>query len=175
MRVLTAVNVFDEVGPSIYKSNAISEWLDKPGQADGFRLMYEMNPLLKSLFSDRSNSTRWVLPIASNIFSLWKNKQFTQFPDSSKGEKSPFIWTHSMNQWDMMRGDPELKLAFDGYMPARRTGLRVPWHEIYPAATELDVKGFQEAHEPPLLVDVGGNTGYDAASFKNKNPHIKGS
>ena len=79
-----------------------------------------------------------------------------------------------MNQWDMMRGDPDLKLAFDGYMPARRTGLRLPWHEIYPAATELDVKGYQEAHEPPLLVDVGGNTGYDAASFRSKNPHVKG-
>lgn len=74
----------------------------------------------------------------------------------------------------MMREDPELKLAFDGYMPARRTGLRIPWHEIYPAATELDVKGFQEPHEPPLLVDVGGNTGYDAASFRTKNPHING-
>lgn len=79
-----------------------------------------------------------------------------------------------MNQWEMMRGDPDLKLAFDGYMPARRTGLRSPWHEIYPAATELDVKGFQEPSEPPLLVDVGGNTGYDAASFRTKNPHIKG-
>lgn len=79
-----------------------------------------------------------------------------------------------MNQWEMMRGDPDLKLAFDGYMPARRNGLRLPWHEIYPAATELDVKGFQEPNEPPLLVDVGGNTGYDSASFRTKNPHIKG-
>lgn len=74
----------------------------------------------------------------------------------------------------MMRQDPELKRAFDSYMPIRRNGLRVPWHEIYPAATELDIKGLSEPHEPPLLVDVGGNTGYDAASFKGKNPHIKG-
>lgn len=175
MRILTAVNVFDEVGPSLYKSNAISEWLGKPGQADGFRLMYEIKPpLARTLSSDRFNSTRWVLPIASNIFSLWKNNQFTQFPDHSKGEKSPFIWTHSINQWEMMRGDPALKLAFDGYMPARRTGLRMPWHEIYPAATELDVTAYQQSQEPPLLVDVGGNTGYDAASFRTKNPHIKG-
>ncbi|MCJ1416203.1 hypothetical protein MMC32_002538 [Xylographa parallela] len=157
MRILTAINVFDEVGPSRYKSNTISEWLAKPGQADGYRLI-----------------VRWALPIASNVINLWKSDHFTQFPDYSRGEKSPFIWTHEMNQWDMMRGDPDLKLAFDGYMPARRTGLRVPWHEIYPAATELDVKGFQQPHEPPLLVDVGGNTGYDAASFRNKNPHVKG-
>ena len=79
-----------------------------------------------------------------------------------------------MNQWDMMRGDPNLKLAFDRYMFARRDELRRAWHEIYPAATELDVPGFQEPHEPPLLVDVGGNTGYDVASFRTKNPHIKG-
>lgn len=74
----------------------------------------------------------------------------------------------------MMRQEPELKRAFDSYMPIRRNGLRVPWHEIYPAATELDAKGFSEPHEPPLLVDVGGNTGYESANFKNKNPHIKG-
>lgn len=73
-----------------------------------------------------------------------------------------------------MREDPELKLAFDSYMPVRRTELRIPWHEIYPAATELAVEGFQEPDEPPLLVDVGGNTGYDAASFRTKNPHNKG-
>ncbi|KAL8791853.1 MAG: hypothetical protein Q9195_005515 [Heterodermia aff. obscurata] len=114
------------------------------------------------------------LLITSKISALLKNNQFTQFPDYSKGEKSPFIWTHSINQWDMMRGDPDLKLAFDGYMPARREGLRSAWHEIYPAATELNVPGFQQAQEPPLLVDVGGNTGYDAASFKTKNPQIRG-
>ena len=74
----------------------------------------------------------------------------------------------------MLRQDPELKRAFDTYMPIRRNGLRVPWHKIYPAATELDVEGFSESHEPPLLVDVGGNTGYESASFKAKNPHIKG-
>lgn len=44
MRILTAVDVFDEVGPSLYKSNAISEWLAQPGQADGFRLMCEIKP-----------------------------------------------------------------------------------------------------------------------------------
>ena len=42
MRILTAANVFDEVGLSLYKRNAISEWLGKPGQADGFCLMYEI-------------------------------------------------------------------------------------------------------------------------------------
>lgn len=47
MRILTAVNVFDEVGPSLYKSNAISEWLGQPGQADRFRLMYYIKPPLE--------------------------------------------------------------------------------------------------------------------------------
>ena len=42
MRVLTAIALFDEVGPSLYKSNEISDWLARPGQADGYRLMYEM-------------------------------------------------------------------------------------------------------------------------------------
>lgn len=74
----------------------------------------------------------------------------------------------------MLRKDSDLKRAFDSYMPIRRNGLRIPWHEIYPAATELDVPGYAEPDEPPLLVDVGGNTGYESASFKVANPHIKG-
>ena len=40
MRILTAIALFDEAGPSLYKSNEISEWLARPGQADGYRLMY---------------------------------------------------------------------------------------------------------------------------------------
>lgn len=47
MRILTAVDVFDEVGPSLYKTNAISEWLAKPGQADGFRLVYEIKTMIE--------------------------------------------------------------------------------------------------------------------------------
>ena len=50
MRILTAINVFDEVGPSRYKSNTISEWLSKPGQADGYRLMYDAKPRSKNLY-----------------------------------------------------------------------------------------------------------------------------
>ena len=73
-----------------------------------------------------------------------------------------------------MRAEPERKAEFDAYMGARRQGLRLPWYEIYPAAMELDVKGYEKPHEPPLLVDVGGNTGYDAARFKAKNSNIKG-
>lgn len=50
MRILTAVGVFDELGPSLYKKNAISERLAKPGQADGFRLVYGIRPPLKGPF-----------------------------------------------------------------------------------------------------------------------------
>lgn len=51
MRALTAVGVFDEVGPSLYKSNAISQWLSRPGQADGFQLMYKASVLTGRVFS----------------------------------------------------------------------------------------------------------------------------
>lgn len=134
----------------------------------------KQNFRLRGLSTNRLNRARWVLPISSEIVLLWQNNRFNQFPDESKGEQNPFIETHSITQWEMMRQEPELKRAFDSYMPIRRNGLRVPWHEIYPAATELDVTGYSESHEPPLLVDIGGNTGYDAASFKTNNPHIKG-
>ncbi|KAI4148865.1 MAG: hypothetical protein LQ340_004897, partial [Diploschistes diacapsis] len=146
----------DEVGRGQYQSNAVSEWLARPGQPDGFQIIGKL-----------------LQPIAGNISALWKENRFTQFPDYKEGEKSPMIWTHAMNQWGMMRGDPEVKKWSDAHMDGRRDQLRLPWHEIYPAASELDVKGYQEPHEPPVLVDVGGNTGYDAADFKAKNPHIK--
>lgn len=47
MRVLTAIKLFEEVGPSLYKGNALSDWLVKPGQADGFQLVYEIKALLE--------------------------------------------------------------------------------------------------------------------------------
>ena len=56
MRVLTAIALFDEVGPSMYKSNEISEWLARPGQADGYRLMYEIESRLRDLSANRLNN-----------------------------------------------------------------------------------------------------------------------
>lgn len=129
---------------------------------------------MQNVISDPLDSTKTLLPIAANFFSMWKDNHFTQFPDSTKGEKSPFEWSHPEDLWHTMRGDPELRTLYNNYMAARRADLHIPWHEIYPAGTELDVSGFQEPHEPPLLVDIGGNTGYDAKIFKDKNPHIKG-
>ena len=41
MKILTAIALFDEVDLDVYKSNENSEWLVRPGQADGYRLMYE--------------------------------------------------------------------------------------------------------------------------------------
>ena len=40
MRILTAIALFDEVDLDLYRSNDISEWLARLGQADGYRLMY---------------------------------------------------------------------------------------------------------------------------------------
>ena len=51
MRLLCAAGVFDEAGRYKYKCNAISRWLSKPGQADGFRLMCVM----------MSKSVSWLL------------------------------------------------------------------------------------------------------------------
>ena len=41
MSILTAIAPIDGAGPSLYKINEISQWLARPGQADGHRLMYE--------------------------------------------------------------------------------------------------------------------------------------
>ena len=78
-----------------------------------------------------------------------------------------------MNQWEMMRGNNAQKLRFDAYMAARRNRMRPEWFNIYPASTELDIKGYGGPNEPPLVCDVGGNTGYDVARFLENNPHIK--
>lgn len=129
---------------------------------------------IQASLSDRCDSARWILPITANVSTLWKTGRLFQFPVESKGEYNPFIETFKTTQWDMLRGDPDLKTSFDTYMPIRRNGLRVPWYEIYPAGKELDVQGYSEPNEPPLLVDIGGNTGYEASTFKVANPHIKG-
>ena len=88
MRILTALGIFDEVGPSLYQGNTISEWLGQPGQANGFRVMYERKkPRSTEFSSNRLNSPRLIFPIAANVFSLWKNNRFTQFPNTARARK----------------------------------------------------------------------------------------
>ena len=100
---------------------------------------------------------------------------FHQFPKSREsGEKTPFEWTFSMPMWEYLRENPQQRLVFDTYMAARRDGLRPNWFEIYPAAEELSPTAKDNDHQAVLLVDVGGNHGYEIVKFRNHYPNIKG-
>ena len=123
---------------------------------------------------DQWDSARYIHSLISNIISLWRNDRLIQFPEESKDEQNPFIETFKTTQWDMLRQDSDLQRAFDSYILIHRNGLRSPRHEIYPAATEFDVQGYSAPHELPLLVDVGGSTGYGSTSFRAAKPHING-
>jgi len=99
-----------------------------------------------------------------------------QFPDRTKDDqKSPFEWTFSMSFWEYFRAHPESRATYDAYMAARRDGLRPNWFEIYPAAEELEMKPAQrDGAKAALIVDVGGNHGYELVKFQQQYPHVKG-
>lgn len=78
-------------------------------------------------------------------------------------------------RWDTESGsssDAELRENIDKYLSARRVGLVKDWFEIFPVGDK--VRPMDEDEERVLLVDVGGNLGYDISKFKKKFPGLKG-
>lgn len=98
-----------------------------------------------------------------------------QFLDRTGGrEKSPFEWTFSTSFWDYLRTNPRSRETFDSSMAATRDGLRPSWFQVYPAAVELGAYMEDGSTGAVLLVDVGGNHGYDIVKFRQTHREVKG-
>ena len=67
---------------------------------------------------------------------------------------------------------PEYRRYFDEYMAERRKGHSL-WYEIFPMASIL-APNTKTDPKAVLLVDVGGNKGYEVESFHGAHPDIPG-
>ena len=92
---------------------------------------------------------------------------------SSPGGNGPFEFANGISVWDALKQNAELKKAFDDNLAGRSKLHPVRWHDKYPAASKLEhISG--RGPENVLIVDVGGNQGYDLISFQKQNPNLPG-
>lgn len=74
------------------------------------------------------------------------------------------------NMWQLLSSD-DLK-TFKSFVPTYNAE-HVDWLEFYPAQDCL-LTGAKSKQEEALFVDVGGNTGYQAAAFRSRFPNAVG-
>ena len=108
--------------------------------------------------------------IGSDMLPYMRKTGVYQF--SEPGQPTPFENTYGTDMWELFAKDAQKKRWFDDYMTGKRSGLKIPWHEVYPAASEL----FKDPHEPidVAVVDVGGGQGRHVKSFRKAHPELPG-
>lgn len=165
MRMLTALGICTE-GPEVssstpsYQANAEAKFLTNPSIRAGY--YFYSGPV-----------GTWLQNVVSYMRS--NGGKFLQSPDQSKGEKSLAEFTLGHGLWELFGRDAELRENFDKYLSARRVGLVKEWFEIFPVGEQIRSEDSREGlKERVLLVDVGGNLGYDISRFKKRFPDLQG-
>ena len=104
-----------------------------------------------------------------------KGGRYPQFPDKEKGEVSLAEYAHGMGLWQLFREQPEVLADFSAYLSGRREDMVGYWFDIWPAKRRI-AQMLEESpdDERALVVDVGGNVGYDLQAFQKKSPEFEG-
>jgi SAM-dependent methyltransferase len=101
--------------------------------------------------------------------------KYLQFPDKEQGQVSLAHFAHGMSLWELFRTEQEVLSDFTAYLSGRREDMVGYWFEIFPAAERIAAMLKESPDdERPLIVDVGGNIGYDLQAFQAKFPEFKG-
>ncbi|KAL8952128.1 MAG: hypothetical protein Q9222_001940 [Ikaeria aurantiellina] len=103
-----------------------------------------------------------VFPIGARIRSHVSSLK--QSDSSQSLRLGPYQFTYLTSVWESIRCNPEIKRAFDDNLAGRSRLHPIRWFEKYPAAVNPCLMPSATADEV-LVVDVGGNQGYDLASF----------
>ena len=158
--MLTALHITTEDSPETYTSNGNAEYLAHPSRVGAMKFIN--HPTLKVMASAipymRSNDGR-----------------FPQFPDKDRGEISLAHFAHGMSLWEYLQAEPEHLANFSAYLSGRRADLVERWFDIWPAKERIT----QTTEASPdtkraLVVDVGGNVGYDLQAFRKRFLEVKG-
>ncbi|KAL9065073.1 MAG: hypothetical protein Q9157_007604 [Trypethelium eluteriae] len=97
-----------------------------------------------------------------------------QFPQD--GKKTPAVYALGKNVWEYIMSVPEQKEAFDMLMTRRRLDGATQWYNIFPASEKLPgvEGGLRDDDHAPLVIDMGGGSGHDIASFRAAFPSMTG-
>jgi hypothetical protein len=103
------------------------------------------------------------------------NGHYPMFPDTGAGEKTCGEWTHGMTLWELFRREPEHLRDFNNYLSGRREAMVEYWFDIWPARERMSSMLAESSDDGrALVVDVGGNVGYDLQAFQSRFPEYKG-
>lgn len=158
--MLTALHITSEVSPETYASNANATYLAHPSRIGAMKFIN--HPTLKVMASAipymRSNDGR-----------------FPQFPDKDRGEISLGHFAHGMSLWELFQAEPEHLANFSAYLSGRREDMVGYWFDIWHAKERITkIMETSPDSKRALVVDVGGNVGYDLQAFRKRFPELKG-
>ncbi|KAI1342877.1 putative O-methyltransferase [Xylariaceae sp. FL0016] len=153
LKQLATGNIVKEVDADTYSSTPVSDVLATPTGAgpvvDCFTTVAKINSGALQYFRDRSFAN----PVDKED-SMWM---------AASGTKQHYF------DWIFQSGGPE---AIDGFLKHMEfKTLETKWYE---AAPVKDILGTQCGGSDVLIVDVGGNTGYDVLGFQKAHADIPG-
>ncbi|KAF2230788.1 putative O-methyltransferase [Viridothelium virens] len=159
MQLLNPVGVCDEVGEGTYSANAVAFEYASQGGRGGIK--------------HNGNVT---LSIANQIVPYMRSVGGTLYQFPQDGKKTPAVYALGKNVWEYIMSVPEQKEAFDMLMTRRRLDGATQWYNIFPASEKLPgvEGGLRDDDHAPLVIDMGGGSGHDIASFRAAFPSMTG-
>ncbi|CAI6331809.1 unnamed protein product [Periconia digitata] len=154
MRILVTMGIFEEVGHHTYVATpSAGIW------ATG------------SPFRDAVIHVSSQIPPVTMLPDYFEEKGYHNPTDA---EDSPFQFTHKSKthffEWLSQR--PRIQASFNATMEIARNGRGQEWFEFYPVEEKLALSNPDSSSI--LLVDIGGNLGYDLVNFQKKFPTLPG-
>ncbi|KAL3487018.1 S-adenosyl-L-methionine-dependent methyltransferase [Aspergillus germanicus] len=152
MRMLCGMNVFKEVDVATYKSTPLAQ-------------AYAIGSPFKQIAIHLASHG----PAAALLPDYFAEKGYKSPNDTYD---SPFQYAMRTKQhyFDYVGAIPRLQHALNTVMSTCPGNLGQDWFEYYPVEEKLRVNGPSDM----VLVDVGGNTGGDVATFKKHFPDLAG-
>ncbi|KAL2811427.1 O-methyltransferase [Aspergillus granulosus] len=152
MRMLCGMNIFKEVDVATFKSTPLAQ-----AYATG-------SPFKEIAIHLASHG-----PAAARLPDYFSEKGYTSPNDTYD---SPFQYAMRTRQhyFDYVGASPRLQNALNTVMSTCPGNLGDDWFEYYPVKEKLQV----DSPSDVVLVDVGGNTGGDVATFRRQFPGLPG-
>ncbi|KAF4629411.1 hypothetical protein G7Y89_g8739 [Cudoniella acicularis] len=152
MRYMTAISLFQEVGPGKFKTTPLSG------------IYVTASPLAQGIIHMTSQ-----MEIISALPAYFAQNGYKNPGDAYDG---PFQYARQtkLHCFEWIATQPKLQHAFNVIMGISRSARDQSWFDYFPVSSKLSVKSDSDT----LLVDIGGGVGHDLIRLKEKKPSLSG-
>ena len=142
--------------------------------SSGGHSLYAANRVSRLYASERGElHTKWIFrTLVPGLIRVPEKLKGNNFRSLTSGTDTVYSDLHGREGtlWSFLT--PEEIRVFNGFMPAYNIEHR-DWLDVYPAQERL-IEGANADAQSVLFVDVGGNTGSQAAAFRRQFPGARG-